>query len=269
MNGSASSNGTMHRSPMNSGLYVGSIRHRRFGTVANEFRYPVFMLYLDLGELDRVFSGRWLWSVRRPALAWFRRADHWGDPAIPLDAAIRDLVLERTGRRPSGPIRLLTHLRYFGYVQNPVSFYYCLDPAGEEIEYVVAEVTNTPWGERHMYVVPGPARRTVNFAKAFHVSPFQPMEQLLGWRFTTPSDRLAAHMVNTERGATLFDATLLLRRRPISGATLAGALARFPVMTLSVVARIYWQALRLWLAGAPFHPHPRTRTTDARPAVTR
>jgi DUF1365 family protein len=258
---------------LESGLFVGTVRHRRFGTVANEFRYPLFMLYLDLGELDRVFTGRWLWSARRPALAWFRRADHWGDPEVPLDSAIRDFVYERTARRPTGPIRLLTHLRYLGYVQNPVSFYYCFDPEGAEVECVVAEVTNTPWGERHLYVVPRTDGGAVSFAKAFHVSPFQPMEQVLSWRFTAPGGRLAVHMVNRERGAPVFDATLLLKRREITGRTLAAALLRFPSMTLAVVARIYWQALRLWLQGAPFHPHPRTRPrarpTDARPHVTR
>jgi hypothetical protein len=256
---------------MNSCIYRGAIRHRRRSPVSHEFRYRLFMLYLDLDELPRVFAGRWLWSVRRPALAWFRRADYLGDPAVPLDRAVRDLVATRTGTRPSGPIRLLTHLRYFGYVQNPVSFYYCFDAAGIRVETIVAEITNTPWGERHAYVLPaqpGDAQeRRFRLAKTFHVSPFMPMDMAYDWRFSLPGRRLTVHMRNLARGEQVFDATLVLRREPLTGRALAAALARHPWMTATVVAGIYWQAFRLWLKGAPFHPHPAIRRLDG-PAVS-
>ena len=133
--------------------YRGQVRHRRLSPVPHDFRYSIFMMYLDLDEVDRVFDRRWLWSARRPALAWFRRADHFGDSRRPLRDCVADLVAQEAGRRPEGPIRLLTHLRYFGHCFNPVSFYFCYDPAGERIEAVVAEVHNTPWGERHCYVL--------------------------------------------------------------------------------------------------------------------
>ena len=97
---------------LNSCLYHGGIRHRRLQPVKNAFAYSLFMMYLDLGELEEVFRGRWFWSVERRNLAAFQRRDHLGDPAVPLDSALRDLVQERTGRRPSGPVRLLTHLRF-------------------------------------------------------------------------------------------------------------------------------------------------------------
>ena len=248
---------------MNSALYVGSVRHRRIGPPANEFRYSLFQVYLDLDELDTVFRGRWLWSAKWPNVAWFRRADHLGDPAQPLAAAVRDLVENETGRRPRGPIRLLTHLRYFGYVMNPVSFYYCFDAKGERVETIVAEVHNTPWGERHCYVLSearnegSAGKKPYRFAKAFHVSPFMSMNQTYEWRFSKPAGQLAVHMENFERGGKLFDATLTLERRPITGASLTGALAAYPLLTLKVVGAIYWQALRLWLRGAPFHAHPK------------
>ena len=139
--------------PLRSCLYEGSVRHRRMGTVKDEFHYPLFMAYLDLDELPWCFDGRWLWSARRPALAWFRRSDYLGDPGVPLADAVRELVAERAGVRVDGPIRLLTHLRYFGKSFNPVSFYYCFDAGGEHVVAVVADVTNTPWGERHSYVM--------------------------------------------------------------------------------------------------------------------
>jgi uncharacterized protein len=242
-------------------LYEGWVRHRRRGAVTHAFRYPLFMCYLDLTELDAVFQGRWLWSARRAALARFHRADHLGDPSVPLDTAVRDLVGRETGRRPEGPIRLLTHLRYFGYVFNPVSFYYCFHSDGHRVETIVADVSNTPWGERHQYVLPSRAGAGVHrFArrKGFHVSPFMPMDVDYDWRFSTPGPSMAVHMISRRDGEPIFDATLSLSRRPITTGSLARVLVRYPAKTTSVVAGIYWQALRLWLKGAPFHPHPQS-----------
>jgi len=247
---------------VNSAIYEGWVRHRRHAPVAHAFTYRMYMTWLDLAELPEVFHGRWLWSAERPALSWFRRQDHLGDPALPLDEAVRRLVAERTGVRPGGPIRLLTHLRTFGYVMNPVSFFYCYDAEGRQVETVVGEVSNTPWGERHCYVLDerqnlgSRDRKHYRFPKAFHVSPFMPMAQTYDWRFVAPGRRLTVHMESEEGGRPLFDATMVLGRREISGATLAVALARYPLVTAKVVGAIYWNALRLWARGAPFFEHP-------------
>lgn len=248
-----------------SALYLGWIRHRRFVPRPHRFRYPLFLSYLDLSELPGLYDGRWLWSARRPALAWFRRADYLGDPAVPLDTAVRDCIAAAMGTRPSGPIRLLTHLRFLGWRSNPVSFYYCFAPDGERLETIVAEITNTPWDERHAYVLPVDAAERVGvqvlrfgFDKAFHVSPFLPMDMQYDWRFTAPGRTLGVHMTNLRGGVTAFDATLQLRRSPLTAANLARMLIRFPWVTARVSAAIYWQAARLWLRGMPFFPHPRT-----------
>ncbi len=262
---------------MHSALYLGSVRHRRFAPRAHAFEYRLFMAYLDLAELDRVFRGHWLWSAKRPALAWLKRSDYLGDPAVPLDQAVRDRVAQETGARPTGPIRMLTHLRYFGLCFNPVTFYYCFDATDKRVETIVAEITNTPWNERHAYVLtdalneaPGSVRR-YRFGKRFHVSPFMDMAIDYDWRFNTPREALNVHMEDWQDGAKLFDATLTLERREIGSAALAHALIAFPLMTFKVIGGIYWQALRLWLKRVPFHTHPKPLTTPggAKPASTR
>lgn len=252
---------------MKSCLYNGWVRHRRAGPQAHEFRYRIFMTYLDLAEVPTLFSRFWLWSAQRPALARFRRKDYYGPADQPLDTAIRELVEKQTGARPQGPIRLLTHLRYFGYCFNPVSFYYCFDAADTRVDTIVAEITNTPWGERHAYVLPAASstadddKLRFQFDKQFHVSPFLPMDMQYDWRFSAPDARLFVHMENFRTGERAFDATLVLDREEITGASLAKSLVAFPFITAKVSLAIYWQALKLWLKKAPFHTHPEKLAT--------
>jgi len=258
---------------MRSCIYEGWVRHRRFAPVTNAFRYRVCMMHIDLAEAEGLFRGRWLWSVNGLNVACLLRRDHLGEAAQPLDLAVRDLVERRLGRRPTGPITLLTHLRYFGYVMNPVSFYYCWGEDGAEVEAIVAEVNNTPWGERHCYVLDATrhlgrgVRRRFRFDKDFHVSPFMPTQQRYDWRLTDPGERLTVHMENHDAGACVLDATLVMRRRPITTANLARVLWRYPLMTAQVITKIYFQALRLWLKRCPSYTHPKNLTP--RKAATR
>ncbi len=260
---------------MKSALYEGTIRHRRHGLLEHELHHRLFMAYLDLDELPGLFDGRWLWSARRPALAWFRRADHLGDPGVPLAESVRDLVAERTGSRPEGPIRLLTNLRYVGHKFNPVSFYYCYDASGEHVVATIADVTNTPWGDRHAYVLPvaHTARHGSveliegSLRKELHVSPLLDMQYCYRWRLTVPGERLAVHIEAAPPGApSVFDATLALSRRELTGGELRRALVRYPFLTVQILAAIYAHALRLRLKGATYFPNPGPRSASRAPS---
>jgi DUF1365 family protein len=246
-------------------IYEGRVRHRRRRPVEHTFQFPFFMLYLDLEELPRLFDRSWLWSASRSAFARFRRSDHLGDPGLPLEDCVRDLVELRTDRRPEGPIRLLTHMRYAGFAMNPVSVYYCFDARDGRVEAIVAEVNNTPWGERHCYVISADAkgcRGTIRARtpKEFHVSPFMEMDLEYAWSFREPGERLSLSIANHEPGgAMLFEAVLGLKRREFNARSRARMLIRYPLITLQLTTAIYWQAIRLYFAGAPFFPHPRDR----------
>jgi DUF1365 family protein len=247
---------------MHSCFYTGQVRHRRFTPRRHEFNYRLFYVYLDLDELDEVFNKRWFWSVKRPALARFKREDYLGDATIPLKQAVLDYVERETGDRPGGPVHMFTHLRYFGYVFNPVTFYYCYDTTAERLEYIVAEITNTPWGERHAYVLPvdkdADTGKVMQFAleKQFHISPFMPMNMRYDWRFSSPNEALYVHMNNHQDEEKVFDATLRMQRIPMSARNCAHVLVAFPMMTIKVIFGIYWQALRLYLKRVPFYGHP-------------
>jgi DUF1365 family protein len=273
-----------------SAVYEGTVRHRRFEPIEHEFRYRLFLMYLDLGELPDVLDPFPGWSARRPAAARFRRQDFMGDPARPLEECARDAVEAETDTRPTGPVRLLAGLRYLGHSFNPVSFYYCFDEGGERVEAIVADVENIPWGERHPYVLgrgadKGPVLRD-ELEKSLHVSPLMGMDQTYAFRASEPGARLAVHIESRPkrdprgpaegrpdrdapaagegssdagRAARSFDATLSLRRRELSRPLLARLLVRYPAMSLQVVAKIYAQSLRLKLRGARYFPHPEGR----------
>lgn len=254
----------------------GTVRHRRHRPATHGFRYRTGMLALDLDDWHRFANTSPLVSVDRVNVLSLHRRDYL-DPWIPdLRQAVEQRVEQATGWRPDGPVELITHPRHFGYVFNPVSFYFCYR-AGERPSdgavpaVILAQITNTPWHERHVYclevgepLTTGQGWRTVKagFSKRFHVSPFNPMDQAYQWTFSFRGPELRIHMnVNGaaeegREGARVFDATLVVRRTPITRKTLHKSLRRFPVESFKVIAGIYWHALRLKLKGVPFHSHP-------------
>ena len=211
-----------------SAIYAGEVRHRRHAAQPGSFTLPVTLAYLDLEELPRLLGGSLV--RRRPGLIRMRRRDLHGDGGD-VATAVRALVAARTGEpAPGGPVRVLAMPRTLGVGFNPVAFYYCFD-AHDALDAVVAEVTNTPWGGRHAYVLRGSGARAPGGilrgtdAKALHVSPFQSMEHTYEWAVSAPGRTASVHIASHRAadGSTDFDATLKLERRPLERAALVRA----------------------------------------------
>lgn len=242
-----------------SAIYAGTVRHRRLGqTPAAAFTHRIALLYVDLDELPSLLGGRL--ARTRPGVVRVRAHDHLGSG----DAA-RALIEERTDRpAPRGPVRVLLHPRVLGTCFNPVTFTYAFD-ADERLDSVVAQVTNTPWGDRHAYVLrgDGPVLKGAH-AKALHVSPFQTMDRTHHWAASAPGATLSVHIENRAHdGADPdFDATLSLERRPLTPASLRRYVAASPAGTLRTLALIYGHAAALKVRGAAhFRPPTAGATT--------
>ncbi|HLI32750.1 MAG TPA: DUF1365 domain-containing protein [Solirubrobacteraceae bacterium] len=242
-----------------SAIYEGTICHRRAAVRRCQFRHRLALIYLDLDELGGLLGGYLI--KPRPGLVRFRRSDYLGDPALDLAEAVRERVRREQGSAPSGPVRLLTQLRWLGHCFNPVSFYYCFTPQGR-LDAMVAEVTNTPWGERHSYVLArggGGAGLEGELDKALHVSPFMGMRQRYRVRASAPGQTLGVEISSSEDGREVFAAALALQRRPLERRTLAATALRYPGGSWRVLALIYGHALALGLRGVPVHPHPQVQ----------
>ena len=246
---------------MKSCNYKGQVNHHRFSPREHAFNYSMFMMYIDLDELPTLFDNYGLWSINRPNLASFYREDHYGDSSDDLSETIRSLVASNSPSRAEGPIRLLTHFRYFGYIFNPLSVYYCFDTNDEKVTHVVSEVTNTPWNEQHCYVLNGNSDgkqfNTRHHKKEFHVSPFLDMDMDYHWNIGIPSDELNLSINNKKNNNTVFHAAMSLERVELNSKSLNNVLIHFPMMTMKITGAIYLQALKLWLKGMKYVPHPK------------
>jgi DUF1365 family protein len=267
--------------PLRSAIYAGRIVHARLEPPAHRFEYPLFMWLIDLDEVAAMDGRVTGFGYNRPSVVSFRDADHLAGTREPLRDQVRRLVEHAGVTWPGGSVRLLTHCRMLGYVFNPVSLWYCHDRDGR-LAVLVAEVNNT-FGGRHCYVSPaqlptgaapgrpvGPVRWRDR--KVFHVSPFLTVEGQYAFSIGAPRRRLAARIdlrwsdAPDERPAVAprLVTALVLRREPITRNSVAGLLVRYPLMTLRVIGAIHWEALRLRLKGARYHPPPLDDSTAGR-----
>lgn len=243
---------------MQSAVYEGIIRHRRLTPINHQLKYKLWMLYLDLDEIDELIAASPFWKKKGPAPVVFKRSDYLPETAGDLKNGVKDLVEKETGSRPEGPVRLLTHLRYWGVCFNPASFFYCFDKEGKSLEAVVIEVHNTPWGERHAYVLPleEEAQKVFYFKKNFHVSPFNPLDMQYRCVFPMPGKHLTVHMENYKDGRKHFDATLTTNRKEILEHNLDQLAFKAVKIPFTVIGGIYIEALKLFLKKAPLYDHP-------------
>lgn len=255
-----------------SAIYQGGIRHRRFLPITHQLNYSMTMLALDLDELENLEQ-----SVTGFGFSWwhwarFHRRDYCGEG--PLKRAVIDKVIELAESASKeadeffltdhiresllcGRVIALVHLRYFGVYFSPVNFYYLYDAQGQW-RYLLAEVSNTPWHEKHYYLIPTQQQSSAchwQHEKAFHVSPFNPIDQRYRWRISPLGEKMSIHLAcHGEKKE--FDASLQMKRQPLTSQGLRRFFFASPVPTLKILYGIYWQAFKLWRKGAVFYSHP-------------
>jgi DUF1365 family protein len=244
----------------NSFFYLGKVFHHRLSPVDHKFYYNFFWSAVDLDEIDEVCRLNIFWSNDKKNISYFRRKDHLGDKNRPLKECVYDLIEQKFYIRPNHSVQLITHFAVMGYRLNPVSFY-VLKNDKNQIDFMIAEINNTPWGEQYCYCIDGRNQANnqikASFEKQFHISPFFSMNIQYQWRFSFVDDQLSIEMENWENQKKVFQVTLNAKQEEMNKQTMTKVLLKYPLITAQVAWGIYWQALRLWLKKAPFYEHPK------------
>ena len=239
-------------------IFTGTVRHRRFTPKLHQFSYTLFMFCFDIDDLVHSFKNIKHVSIEQFNWFAFHRKNYMSHPDIPLDDYVRQLVVTKFDTLPKGKIYLLSNLSCLGYCFNPISLYFIFDETNQQLDYLILEVTNTPWGEKHNYVLKSASSPTndvydFQFQKELHVSPFMAMNYAYQFNLKLTKEKIIIRMENQIDGKKDFDVTLTLTASDQKETVFK----HYPLITYKVTAAIYWQALKLWIKGVPFHTHPK------------
>lgn len=253
---------------LNSSIFNGQIRHRRYAPKQNSFNYHLYMLALDVDEVlnqklpQGIFGYSWYNPIR------FVEKDYLkGEPGS-LKQRIQNKVKKLGGQWQEGRVTMLVQARCFGLYFSPANFYFCYNDS-DSCQYMLAEVSNTPWNQRHYYLIDMKNQGYTD--KEFHVSPFMDLDMKYHWRIKAPeknSNQLLVHIENitvnnNQEKAKLFDATLALTKQPFTFKMQCKVWSTLPVMTFKIVATIYYQALKLFIKKVPFVSYQSSKTKSA------
>jgi|SRR5579872_1233067 len=237
-------------------LYVGKTTHARKGAHVHRFTYGLYQLLVDVDGIDEAFTRLLLLRKGRFGVFSFAEQDHGARDGAPLRPWVEGTLAAAGLAATAARIRLLCFPRVLGFVFNPLSIFFVEDARGR-LEAVIYEVNNT-FGDTHAYVAPasGAACERQEADKQLFVSPFYGVEGRYRFLITPPADTFNLVITKSLGGEADFTATLSAAERALTDAALAGLFFRMPLMTMGVVAGIHWQALRLWLKGAPLAARP-------------
>lgn len=244
---------------MNSALYTGKVFHARHFPKKHAFDYRIFLFWLDLDEIEEVCAQVKGISKNRLSPIRFKRADYLGDEHQDLKTSVLQRMSKLAEKPLTGKVFLLGQLRTFGLYFSPVNFYY-LQQSDGHFSHLLAEVSNTPWNQRHHYLVDLSEQNSCE--KAFHVSPFNPIDMHYQWNIKQPDSRLALTLSCIKKQKH-FEASLQLIRQPLNSKHLFRVLLSIPSMTIKTLVGIYWQALKLFIKGVPFYGHPGNKDKKA------
>jgi DUF1365 family protein len=240
---------------MEAALFSGTVAHRRFIPVDHAFQYPFFMWFFNLDRLDQLPSLTPWFSATGWAVSRFCRSDYYGDAHLALADSIRQRMFELTGEKVQGEICGLVNLRTLGLYFSPVNFYFGYDDR-QMLTHFLAEVSNTPWNERHQYgYYLQESGMEMENDKEFHVSPFNHRDQHYSWKITTPGDRITLQLAVADTRGKVFQANLNLTKSELNKKNVMKQLRSKPMMTMTIIRRIYWQALKLFVKGVPYVPY--------------
>lgn len=244
---------------LTSAIYIGDVKHRRFAVKSHQFKYALYMMWVDLKQTETLSGIHNSLGTTGFKLLKFNQADYintQGDTDIPLVNRAFNKIAALGVEEPFSDVFMLGQLRCLGVYFSPVNFYFYKNQQGE-FSHMVAEVSNTPWNERHYYLVP--LEKKVNFKKDFSVSPFMNLDMDYHWHIRMNTDNTMIHIENKKDDQLLFDATLRLQRRTLNNENVTQLLKQFPLMTWSIFKGIYLHAFKLFCKRVPFIGHSGTR----------